>query len=1196
MPLALNWKPADGLCPCSGISYSHRVGDTANLILVDIHNSLIIQMWDGSYPGRRQKNHDEPWQRMVARAAVWEHTNPGRDATQDAVEAAGQLAALRVEIPGDPWLDSRFVERFDQRVGGLIKLRLGELQLDPAEAALLALVPLLHQVLWTRAAAGACGGRPEVDANLRRAHGKLLDLLDRRPDADAEIRWWLLHRWLSPRIEVVRQEPVTELLAAAKFPDYLRAEWVQTLLYGLRLEPAVLCTDWVRRQKTHETLFGGAPDQQHVRLPLLGLILSVAHAMAIEATDLSETIVWHVGVPNPVKLDELHTTLATAQWSGTTLDAVCYHAATAEALSEHLVRVNVLLHEVSKAAHRDQGLEPLRALPERVNGDGVVPVKGSDGKPIFTGWNRFNLDEQRVQELLMGEQLYQDRSLAIRELYQNALDACRYRRAREEYLSRTTGRTTDWVGGIRFEQGVDETNRPYLDCVDNGIGMGITELTGVFARAGARFSDLTEFRDEQADWEQLDPPVELFPNSRFGIGVLSYFMLADEITITTCRMDRTTGRPGPTLTVTIVGPGHLFHIQEVSGTGEPGTRVRLHLRSDGDASCVRVLDRLLGIAEFDTTAHHGEETIHWKAGELRIRDGHSRNRELNAQGRTVANSDGTVFWCGRGGAVLVDGLVTRPLSRGILANSRAGETLYGAVVNITGSASPRLSVDRVQILDDISAEVERKLSSAIPDLVESNTVFVNEHWLSDVTYKTPWLADLIFDQWTSCHSFFLDDRALVMHSAQFVNLMRRESVPDSILLWRLLAHNPNKTLEELIQVVPELDRLGPVLDARPSDSVILTGSTNRPTTWIEEERLTSPGHIFWTGKDYGLSPRAIAQRLVALGFAEVEPSRFPDERTHAYDTEIGLLHTDVTPSTWLSPTQPLPVNHATAAAAKLRIDLSEALDFLSRHGFSSPPNPEDLLRSRNLDGKPPWLDPREQLRISHVIKAAAKLETTTSDVHELIRQLNMRIAPFDADWLDDHSATVLLASCDDIDHPDIGDVAAVAHRFGISLNEAGQRLENLGIAVPAIPTPPPPVEMPLLSRNLSHRGPWLRRDRPVPPHHFLRAQWKFGTAPEQVAEQLKELGYETVLCEQKPEDMRLLGGTDLPGSLDLYKPVTLSQLVMASRQLSMPIDRVATRMRELGMDVPDIAGLVRAALTRVPRRPEQSQLVQTRLK
>ncbi|QFZ16527.1 wHTH domain-containing protein [Saccharothrix syringae] len=46
---------------------------------------------------------------------------------------------------------------------------------------------------------------------------------------------------------------------------------------------------------------------------------------------------------------------------------------------------------------------------------------------------RFRLADDRIQELLMGKQLYGDPGLAVRELYQNALDACRYRKARTEF-------------------------------------------------------------------------------------------------------------------------------------------------------------------------------------------------------------------------------------------------------------------------------------------------------------------------------------------------------------------------------------------------------------------------------------------------------------------------------------------------------------------------------------------------------------------------------------------------------------------------------------------------------------------------------------------------------------------------------------------------------------------------------------------
>ena len=109
---------------------------------------------------------------------------------------------------------------------------------------------------------------------------------------------------------------------------------------------------------------------------------------------------------------------------------------------------------------------------------------------------------------------------------------------RTEYLRRTQAYGHPYAGQIRFTQGVDEQGRPYLDCSDNGIGMGVRELSEVFAQAGVRLGDLPEFIEEQAEWARLEPPVQLFPNSRFGIGVLSYFMLADEITVETCRMGR----------------------------------------------------------------------------------------------------------------------------------------------------------------------------------------------------------------------------------------------------------------------------------------------------------------------------------------------------------------------------------------------------------------------------------------------------------------------------------------------------------------------------------------------------------------------------------------------------------------------------------------------------------------------------------
>lgn len=80
--------------------------------------------------------------------------------------------------------------------------------------------------------------------------------------------------------------------------------------------------------------------------------------------------------------------------------------------------------------------------------------------------------------------------------------------AAPEYLRRTGTPLPEYTGRIRFVQGIDDQGRPYIDRIDNGIGMGVRELRDVFAQAGARFAELPEFLEEQAEWNSLTPPVD----------------------------------------------------------------------------------------------------------------------------------------------------------------------------------------------------------------------------------------------------------------------------------------------------------------------------------------------------------------------------------------------------------------------------------------------------------------------------------------------------------------------------------------------------------------------------------------------------------------------------------------------------------------------------------------------------------------
>ncbi|NEE33527.1 ATP-binding protein, partial [Streptomyces sp. SID7982] len=275
-----------------------------------------------------------------------------------------------------------------------------------------------------------------------------------------------------------------------------------------------------------------------------------------------------------------------------------------------------------------------------------------------------------------------------------------------------------YEGRIDFVQGTDDDGREYLECVDDGIGMGEAELRGVFSDAGSRFAEQPDFLLEQEQWESVQPPVRLYPNSRFGIGVLSYFMLADEIRVTSCRMGLD-GVPGPLVEAHILGPNHMFRIVErVERGAAPGTRVRLYLRERLSSwSGLNALVKVLRIAEFRTTAEHTGQQRVWEP-EVFQPERYRSNGELVEWQDSPPGA--RVIWCEAGGMLLVDGIAVAPQQQvGVLAGLR------GIVVNLSGEHAPRqLTADRLTVLTDISAQVEEFLKGAAPTLVASRPPFL----------------------------------------------------------------------------------------------------------------------------------------------------------------------------------------------------------------------------------------------------------------------------------------------------------------------------------------------------------------------------------------------------------------------------------------------------------------------------------------
>jgi molecular chaperone HtpG len=140
-------------------------------------------------------------------------------------------------------------------------------------------------------------------------------------------------------------------------------------------------------------------------------------------------------------------------------------------------------------------------------------------KGYFISDLKLNIDFKAITNLLMGEKIYGDRALGLRELVQNSIDACQVRKEIED--------------GIR-EYGEDEYI-PIINIIlcpkknqviikDNGIGMSFDILKKYFLNIGSSYYRSDDF---------LLKDYSYTPIGNFGIGFLSCFMLSNDVIIKT---------------------------------------------------------------------------------------------------------------------------------------------------------------------------------------------------------------------------------------------------------------------------------------------------------------------------------------------------------------------------------------------------------------------------------------------------------------------------------------------------------------------------------------------------------------------------------------------------------------------------------------------------------------------------------------
>jgi HSP90 family molecular chaperone len=154
----------------------------------------------------------------------------------------------------------------------------------------------------------------------------------------------------------------------------------------------------------------------------------------------------------------------------------------------------------------------------------------------------------------------------MRELIQNSIDACLLRAA----LEKSWGNRYTPEIKIRYSA---EENGSVLEIADNGTGMDQHIIDSYYSQIGTSFYKSAEFYDMKSQSN-----ANFTPTSRFGIGILSCFMVADSMAVETRRVYAPHASSEP-IELSIEGHESIFWIKSGSRS-TPGTTTRLFLRKN----------------------------------------------------------------------------------------------------------------------------------------------------------------------------------------------------------------------------------------------------------------------------------------------------------------------------------------------------------------------------------------------------------------------------------------------------------------------------------------------------------------------------------------------------------------------------------------------------------------------------------------
>lgn len=403
-----------------------------------------------------------------------------------------------------------------------------------------------------------------------------------RPDQVDQIDSYLQQRNISTA-DLAKNHLISDYIRishADRAREIIQRDWANKICYrdvDLTVEFASICfshnEDALKVLELDKNYLCG-PDT-FACLPMVAAILRLADLLDFDAKRTPSVLLSHLFVRHPISLQEWNKHRAVEAWaispSLIQFHAKCSHPAIqssinafCDVIDQELSACNNIfstLNEHNKISNRNITIK----VPFKVDRSKIETKKMIGGKPEFLyRETQFNLSKNQVIDLLMGTKLYGDPEVALRELLQNSIDACLLRKAME----------TSWGNSYDPEIKVKYyaiENEDILEIEDNGIGMDQHVIDNYYSKVGSSFYKSSDFYDLKSQSK-----AKFTPTSRFGIGILSCFMVADTVEVDTRKVYEPHESSDP-LNLTIEGQESIFWIKP-GQRKTPGTTTKLFLR------------------------------------------------------------------------------------------------------------------------------------------------------------------------------------------------------------------------------------------------------------------------------------------------------------------------------------------------------------------------------------------------------------------------------------------------------------------------------------------------------------------------------------------------------------------------------------------------------------------------------------------